>query len=153
MNRACSSALVAAVLSAAAMVIGCGGAAPAPKSAPSYDAPPPGMPDAEAEPQTIEEAEAAIARARADLEPRATDALRASEPAPSADQEAPAPEPRQPQAAPTAQDTCASNCRAIASMRRAVRALCRMAGDDDTRCVEARATLAESEARLARCGC
>jgi hypothetical protein len=148
MNRARSSALVAAVL-----VIGCGGAAPTPKSAPSYEVPPPATPVTEAEPQTIEEAQAAIARAQADLEQPATDALRAGGPAPGADQEAPGTEPQRPQASPTAQDTCAGNCRAIASMRRAVRALCRITGDGDARCAEARTTLAESEARLARCGC
>lgn len=50
-------------------------------------------------------------------------------------------------------DRCASPCRAIASMRRAVTALCRMTGDDDTRCVEAKVTLTDSEKRIHKCSC
>jgi hypothetical protein len=38
-------------------------------------------------------------------------------------------------------------------MRRSVEALCRLAGDGDARCVDARGTLARSEQRVARCGC
>jgi hypothetical protein len=48
---------------------------------------------------------------------------------------------------------CATPCNAIASMRRAVEAICRMAGTDDARCTDARKTLGDSEAKVAPCGC
>jgi len=50
-------------------------------------------------------------------------------------------------------DACATPCHAIASMRRAVDAICRMAGAQDARCVAARKTLSDDEARVAPCGC
>jgi hypothetical protein len=50
-------------------------------------------------------------------------------------------------------DPCENGCRAIASMRRSVGVLCQLAGDDDPRCVDAKKSLEESEARVARCGC
>ena len=48
---------------------------------------------------------------------------------------------------------CATPCNAIASIRRAVEAICRMAGADDARCTDARKTLADSEAKVSPCGC
>jgi hypothetical protein len=51
------------------------------------------------------------------------------------------------------QSPCDTSCRAIASMRRAVAVLCRLTGDDDSRCTDAKQTLAESERRVAACGC
>lgn len=48
---------------------------------------------------------------------------------------------------------CVTPCHAIASMRRAVEAICRMAGAQDARCTDARKTLGESEAKTAGCGC
>jgi hypothetical protein len=50
-------------------------------------------------------------------------------------------------------DTCATPCRAIASMRRSVDVLCSLAGETDERCVDARRSLEESERVVARCGC
>lgn len=50
-------------------------------------------------------------------------------------------------------DTCSQSCRALSSMRRAVSALCRMTGDEDTRCSDAKKTLERSESRVARCHC
>lgn len=50
-------------------------------------------------------------------------------------------------------DSCSSSCRALSSMRRAVSALCRMTGDEDARCSDARRTLEQSESRVARCHC
>jgi hypothetical protein len=38
-------------------------------------------------------------------------------------------------------------------MRRAVAALCRMTGEEDARCEDAKKTLNESESRVARCHC
>ena len=48
---------------------------------------------------------------------------------------------------------CATPCRAISSMRRSVTALCRLSGEEDARCVDARKTLTESEERVVSCGC
>lgn len=50
---------------------------------------------------------------------------------------------------------CRRVCVAIASMRRSVDAVCRLAGDDDDRCARARSTLDRSEGRVqdAGCGC
>jgi hypothetical protein len=38
-------------------------------------------------------------------------------------------------------------------MRRAVDAICRMAGAQDARCLDARKILKDDEARVAPCGC
>jgi hypothetical protein len=51
------------------------------------------------------------------------------------------------------QSPCDTSCRAIASMRRAVSVLCRLTGEEDSRCEDARKTLAENERRVAVCGC
>jgi len=48
---------------------------------------------------------------------------------------------------------CQLDCKAIASMRRAVGVLCGLSGEADTRCVEAKKRLGECEVRVARCGC
>jgi hypothetical protein len=53
----------------------------------------------------------------------------------------------------TGDERCTSPCRALASMRRAVNALCRMTGTDDTRCADAKRTLVESEGRVSPCSC
>jgi hypothetical protein len=108
----------------------------------------------EEEPRTIEEAQATVARARAELEGGRHD-LNAS--ASSKTTDAPAqpqggPPPRE-ERRPGAGAACGASCRALASMKRAVDALCRMAGDADERCTEARRTLEDSTARVAQCGC
>jgi hypothetical protein len=51
------------------------------------------------------------------------------------------------------QSPCDTSCRAIVSMRRAVAVLCKLTGEEDTRCTDARQTLADSERRVAACGC
>lgn len=51
------------------------------------------------------------------------------------------------------EDRCTSPCRALVSMRRAVTALCRMTGDTDARCVDAKKTLTDSEGRVSPCSC
>lgn len=57
-------------------------------------------------------------------------------------------------AAPSTEDSrCSNPCRALASMRRAVTALCRMTGDTDTRCIDAKRTLSDSERSVSRCSC
>jgi hypothetical protein len=101
---------------------------------------------AEPEPATVEEAQAQIDRARAAL------AGAPAEPSTSAVTEAPS-KAETPDTAADERRSCAAACRAIASMRRAVEALCRMTGATDARCTDARKTLSDSEARVARCGC
>ncbi|MDB4938133.1 MAG: hypothetical protein JWP87_5105 [Labilithrix sp.] len=155
-----------ALASVLAGVAACGGAAeggmPASKS-------PGAAPPADSAPSTIEEAQQQIAAARAELAgASASESSRfAPEPPAAAPPPPPASEPsrpsstdssaQRPSAAPKANadaaDRCGSPCRALASMRRAVTALCRMTGDEDTRCVDAKRTLTDSKARIAPCSC
>jgi hypothetical protein len=173
MNAARMSSLAGlSVLLAAAALGGCGGGAmgeeaKAPEAQPSVEVPP-------REPGTIEEAEKAIARAKAELEDTRSAELGTSTSSPAADSSTsppPAPEPMPaprsfepsqakpsaredgPKTALGAEDRCASPCRAIASMRRAVTALCRMTGADDARCGDAKRTLTDSEKRVEACTC
>ncbi len=124
----------------------CGGAAAPAGRAPDKEAAP--------EPSTVEEAQQQIAQAKSDL------AVRPSEPAAATGAGAAADESPKTSSSKKAESdyggtspTCQSPCRAIASMRRAVGALCRMTGDADARCTEAKRTLQESEMRVASCGC
>lgn len=133
----------------------CGGAATA-RAPQSVGAEP------EGDPATVEEAQQQIARAQARLTglnrnadvPAATDSSAPAKAAP-----APPPEPS-PDARPGArtksgigEGTCSSPCRALASMRRAVTALCRMTGDTDARCLDAKRTLTDNEGRIVPCTC
>jgi len=77
----------------------------------------------------------------------------ASPAAPTSAGTAPSPEPAEESSASSRTDACALPCHAITSMRRAVDAICRMAGEKDARCVAARKTLSDDEARVAPCGC
>jgi hypothetical protein len=121
------------------------------------------------EPTTVEEAQAQLDDARQQIEgtvapaPPAAGAGGSVTGAP-AGPVAPADMPAAPQASVQStapleseqdarKDSCATPCRAIASMRRAVDAICRMAGAQDARCVRARKTLSDDEARVAACGC
>jgi hypothetical protein len=111
----------------------------------------------EPEPSTVEEAQAQLAQGREQIE-GPTSAASGAGGAALTESPPAAPASVSPSAAPesgqkTREDACAVPCRAIASMRRAVDAICRIAGAQDTRCVEARKTLSDDEARVARCGC
>lgn len=156
-------------------ITACGGADYAPKAPDSH------ADRAEVDPVTVEEAQARIERARLSLASRgglsapatgAAPSTPSATPAPGADtssQQAPAkaaeppkaastkkPSPDSPQPTETPhelEDRCTSPCRALVSMRRAVTALCRMTGDTDTRCVDAKKTLSESEGRVSPCSC
>lgn len=147
MSRASSSFVVLAL--GGMLVAACGGAAEAPAKAPAAKTPP----SEEREPTTVAEAQDQIERLRAELggadqdkdKKTSVDAER-----PSADTSSSAV--REERAA-GATDACASSCRALSSMRRAVSALCRMTGDEDARCSDAKKTLGESESRVARCHC
>jgi hypothetical protein len=161
--------LLVGVLGATA--IACAGGRPS--AAPGTDT----RPRAEGpEPTTVEEAQADIDRWRQVLLPaQASTTTLSPSRAPSADH---APSPTTAPAPPTAgasqttseaaesksegprggasdapSNQCVTPCRAIASMRRSVVALCRLSGEDDTRCVDARKTLTESEQRVVSCGC
>jgi hypothetical protein len=118
---------------------GCGGAeagAPpnrSPQVAPTQDEP---------EPRTVEDAQEQIARLRARLD--ADNKKRDEAPSTPPKSEAP----REERA-----DTCVDPCRALLSMKRAVDALCRMTGDGDARCADAKKTLSDSTARISPCRC
>ncbi len=127
--------------------------------------------DLETEPATVEEAQEQISRARDQLvlasaatpiqdQPGAfarapgTTARPSSEPAPPAAEPTSRPAPPRKGGTPKADENrCSSPCRALASMRRAVTVLCRMTGDGDNRCLDAKRTLAESEGRISPCSC
>ena len=132
------------VLVFAAFLAACGGAA-APSS-PARPAEPPGP-----EPTTVEEAQSDIDKARAELlappaaPPPAADAAPTTPSAGAANKAS--------EESKTESSSCQSPCRAIASMRRAVTALCRMTGDEDNRCLDAKKTLADSETKIRPCGC
>jgi hypothetical protein len=145
---------VAALLSVACLV----GCAPAPKTAAPAAAPDLGV----APPTTVEEAQAQVDRAHvqlggvlASVGTQATGAAGGPAGGPTA---------AEPRDATTGsvdmsrqgepkQEPCATACRAIASMQRAVDTICRIAGADDRRCLDARKTLADDSAKTARCGC
>ncbi len=127
----------------------------APEASPTTTSPsslgPAGEPD-EGPLTTLPDAERALAAAATELDA----ALRAAAP------EAPPPSGR---AAPKASaggaewspagavSGCEAACRALASLRRAAEAVCRLTAADDRRCVEARATVSRSETRAAACQC
>jgi hypothetical protein len=140
----------------------CGGGA-----APEAKAPFPSR--EESEPTSIEEAQDQISRARDQLasvsskEPGrpgsdATGAPAAEAPPKAADSAGPAKTTPKPSAGKAGrpsvdENQCSSPCRALASMRRAVTALCRMTGETDNRCRDAKRTLADSESRITPCSC
>lgn len=136
----------------AVALVACGGADTAPPRAPGPST---------TEPTSVEEAQDQIARAKAELgfAPPADAAKIVQQPGAAPAPPPPSTPPRKSSAEPKAEsstanaDPCVSPCRAIASMRRAVGALCRMTGDDDARCSDAKKTLAESEAKVATCAC
>jgi cytoskeletal protein RodZ len=104
----------------------------------------------EKEPETLAEAEAALAKAREDLR------LAWAEPSRGRSQGAGA----QPRAADEgeakaakAESRCGSACRAFASLGRAAGAVCRLAGESTERCTRAKHVVAESEQRVSVCGC
>ncbi len=174
-SRIGSSAVAVLVVSAVSVALaalpGCGGAAPE-AAAPSAKSPESAR-TASPEPGSIEEAQAQIASARAQLggdtggfavAPGAAPAPAPMSPmSPSSTplrSTSPAPPPAADSSAASGTsgaggggDRCASPCRALASMRRAVNALCRMTGNDDTRCTDAKRTLTDSEGRIAPCSC
>jgi len=131
-GRACFAALGMCIAGASGCAAN-GAAAPA-------AAEPAGMKLESHEPATIEEAQAQLEQARAQL-PGAS--LTPSTPATGASAES----------GPGELPRCGNACGAMVSMRHAVDAICRMAGDGDARCTDARRTLKDSETKVAGCGC
>ncbi|MBX3233941.1 MAG: hypothetical protein KIT84_34205 [Labilithrix sp.] len=133
------------------LLAACGGAeagAPAKTAAPPPEEP-------ASEPRTIEEAEEQIARLSSQLGVAGTGKSDAT-PGSGAEPAPPTADPKKAEKTDDryySLDSCASPCRALASMRRAVDALCRMTGDDDTRCVDAKKTLTNATLRTAPCKC
>jgi hypothetical protein len=124
------------------MLVACGGAA---EQSPRSPEP------LEPEPRTVDEAQAQIARARSQLggsEPAAK-----TESRPEKDAAPVTPAPAAGGSKEKEESPCASSCRALASMERAVAALCRMTGEQDERCRSARRTLDESVATTRSCSC
>jgi hypothetical protein len=149
-----SYGLLAAILP---VLAGCGGAANKAAEAPASS-----MAPAEAEPTTVEEAQAQIDRAKQQLAGNAGSAGSAGMPSAGTGATTPSTMSQPPADASRHQETsadkpepspCESPCRAIASMRRAVTAICRIAGDTDARCEGATQTLVDSESRVKTCGC
>jgi hypothetical protein len=153
-------------IGAAAALAACGGAEGAPAKAPM--AKEPDTAD-QKEPTSVAEAQDQIDRARARLAD-AENEKKKSEKEIDKDSAAPAggagstpsstttvkpgtAPAREETAKAAAVDSCTQSCRALSSMRRAVSALCRMTGDTDNRCSDARRTLSESESRVAGCHC
>jgi hypothetical protein len=135
----------------------CGGAAPEPNA-------PARASDVEEEPTSVEEAQEQIARLRERLASKPSSDLPVTPGAAAgADTSRPsAAKPAEPAAEAPAKASksgpadggrCSSPCRALASMRRAVTALCRMTGETDPRCTDARRTLTDSEGRITPCSC
>jgi hypothetical protein len=144
---------VAAVGASGCAANDAGGAAPAAPATQDFEK---SRTAGEPEPATIEDAQAQLERARAalagwapgagpagtatgttqDLEQKKTEATAGGEPAGAREG-----------------DRCTTACSAMASMKRAVDAICRMAGDADARCTSARKTADESQAKVVGCGC
>ena len=143
----------------ATALVACGGAAEssAPKSPSSVEGP-----AGAAEPQTVEEAQAELERARAALGAPGTGASGlAGAAAPSASppsSSTTAPAPVAPQMVPQgggaqAATTCSEVCRAVTSMHHAKDAICRLAGPTDPRCADAKKKVADGDAQAVSCSC
>lgn len=109
---------------------------------------------------TLEQAEAALARAKAELETAlVTDKAKGGEGAPAtggpARRRAGRAEESEAKASPAAKavSPCINACRAFASLERAAAAVCRLAGDANERCSRARRVLADSGERVTACRC
>jgi hypothetical protein len=156
MNASTARALTLFSAFLACGVAACGGGA-----VPSAQTAAPPEPAPEREPSTIEEAQDQISRARDGLSAR-PGATQPAEPAPPATK-APTADVTASESSKTApkpsggvaveEARCSSPCRALSSMRRAVAALCRMTGDSDARCIDAKRILSDSERSVSPCAC
>jgi len=110
-----------------------------------------------AEKDELGQAVAELERARAELDGAfARQKARPSSSAPSAGasrgadlEQAPAPKAEK----KSAESSCSTACRAFSSLGRAASAVCRLAGEKDSRCTHAHQVLSDAEKRVAVCGC
>jgi hypothetical protein len=161
LNRIHGSLLLFVGIAGATALAACGGAEGAPAKAPAGTAG--AEPEStQREPTSVAEAQDQIARAKSDLEltekkKAEGDKDSATSPGGGATPStSPAAKPSVREESPklSVQDSCGQSCKALSSMRRAVSALCRMTGDTDSRCADARKTLQDSESRVvATCHC
>lgn len=114
----------------ASCTFACGGAPPASPSAAATTAPP-----TDPDPTTIEEAVQQVERAKQAL---------AQPPVPAAS----SPESAGSAAATHDNEKEPEECRALRSLERATKALCRLAGQDDPRCKDAAQSLEQSRSRV-----
>jgi len=106
-----------------------------------------------AELENLEQAEAALARARQQLDTVLGAAPAAGESGAEKDDADRSAERPRSEAEKKADSPCVTACRAFASLERAQLAVCRLAGDADARCTRAKSMVEESARRIARCGC
>jgi len=141
-------ALLPAITAAA-----CGGSAqPAPQLAPSEQAPTPALTTADEAGQALDAAEQQLRQLIAPPDSYAQPPATGPQPpgtAAGVDSPAPPP-PAQPTAEMSAADRCSIACRALASMSRAAERLCELTGEDDDRCVSARARVTAAEELIYR---
>ncbi|MEB2310997.1 MAG: hypothetical protein OZ928_04070 [Polyangiaceae bacterium] len=116
--------------------------------------------DGTAEPplESLPEAEAALARASAELDglygaSSSEVGARPSAAAPAAPADAAGAAAPAQAARAEGGSSCETTCRAFGSLRRAADAVCRLAGDDDSRCARGRKLVADNAQRVAACGC
>ena len=103
--------------------------------------------------ENLEQAEAALARARQELDTVLGAAPAAGEAAAEKEDSDRSAERPRTEAEKKAESPCVTACRAFASLERAAGAVCRLAGEADERCARAKATVEENARRVARCGC
>lgn len=125
-----------------ALFAACGGGAPGAGGAKEPDV---RTVDQDGTPDTVEKAKAQLERARAQLE--TAGAHVESQPTVANGGSQPKPTP------PQVENECSRLCRAFDSMRRAQDAICRLAGEEDPQCADAKKVVADSAQRVAKCGC
>jgi hypothetical protein len=99
---------------------------------------------------SVEEAQAALDRAREEL-----DGMSAVAKKPQASGPGATTPPAKASEAPLAgaDSRCANACRAFASLKRAADGVCRLTDETDARCTKARAIVKQNEPRVAACSC
>jgi hypothetical protein len=128
-----------------------------PPQAPAGAAPPPSSAAEAADEgealQTVEQAQALLARAEQELQSLFGHGAQRKERAAGAPSPASAPAAARPPARSRPRSPCASACRAFASLDRAAGAVCRLAGESDARCLRAKQSVKENAQRVASCDC
>lgn len=102
---------------------------------------------------SVAEAEAALEKARAELNPSPPPPADTGAPAKTEAKKAPAPSAAPAGGLAAGADRCGNACKAFASLKRAAGAVCRLAGESNARCKRAQGIVQENEARIAVCKC